>query len=319
MASNERLFNDSLPLTRTEIQNIQPFLSEYICKIIIKNGSGSGFFCKIDDLPVMITNNHVLNKDDMKTGEIIIEINNSKKVIKLHKERKRFTDESIDITFIEINEEVDDLHCFFEIDKNYKTNDFCNIFLLHFPGGGEASISYGKIEKVSDTFLFYSVDTLPGSSGGVILNRSNYKVIGIHKGSSLSYNQGIIIKRGIEACLRPNYLNDNHVHNLVEDSGWICFCANCRKGYFHYSGYKCNINGCRYELCSECYRTKAKIHWGPLNHPHRLEVKYPLWFTCDNCKERWWPFKFYCRSFYCSTCNKYYCWVCYYNIQNDDE
>ena len=47
-----------------------------ICKIYLEDGQkGTGFFCKIlfnnDLLPVLITNNHVLNEKDIENNKII--------------------------------------------------------------------------------------------------------------------------------------------------------------------------------------------------------------------------------------------------------
>ena len=175
MDTDEKLlYNTSLPLTLTEITNLQPLLSNYICKIIINEVIGSGFFCKTNAFLSMITNNHILDEDKIKKGnKIMIEVNGSKKELKLDGKRKAYTNKSIDITVIEIKENEDDLHSFFEIDEDYKQKDLCDILILQFPGGKEASVSYGKIEKTNNLLMFYSASTLPGSSGGAILNRKN--------------------------------------------------------------------------------------------------------------------------------------------------
>jgi len=62
-----------------------------ICKIYIKNnGIGTGFFCKItfnhNLLPVLITNNHILNEDDIDNNKIIkLMISNKVKKIEIKK------------------------------------------------------------------------------------------------------------------------------------------------------------------------------------------------------------------------------------------
>ena len=321
MDTDEKLlYNTSLPLTLSEITNLKPLLSHYICKIIINEVMGSGFFCKTNAFLSMITNNHILDEDKIKKGnKIMIEVNGSKKELKLDGKRKAYTNKSIDITVIEIKENEDDLHSFFEIDEDYEQKDLCDILILQFPGGKEASVSYGKIEKTNNLLMFYSASTLPGSSGGAILNRKNYKVIGLHKGSAKNYNKGIFIKKAINSIFNSNNIYDynnsyNCNHEYVEDSGWISFCNNCRKTFLHISGYKCKI--CDYSICDECYRTGAKIEWGNLNHPHPLEKKKTTWFTCDKCKQKWWPFYMdECSGYYCSTCDKYFCWVCYDNYK----
>ena len=58
-------------------------LETHICKIECKEGHGTGFFCNIpykwNILKVLITNEHVLNKDDTKPGKILkFSINNEK-------------------------------------------------------------------------------------------------------------------------------------------------------------------------------------------------------------------------------------------------
>ena len=320
MESDEKLLYNSSLLTLTEVTNLKILLSHYICKIIINEMMGSGFFCKTNAFLSMITNNHVLDEDKIKTGnKITIEVNGSRKELKFDGKRQAYTNESIDITIIEIIEKDDDLHYFLDIDEDYKENDLCDILILQFPGGKEASVSYGKIEQIHDLLMFYSASTLPGSSGGAILNRKNYKVIGLHKGSAKDYNKGIFIKKGINSIFESNNIYNYDIsyncnHEYVENSGWIRFCENCRKTFLHMSGYKCKI--CDYSICDECYRTGAKIKWGNLNHPHPLERKTTSWFTCDKCKQKWWPFYMdECSGYYCSTCDKYFCWVCYDNYK----
>ena len=52
-------------------------LQNNICKIYSDSGNGTGFFCKIPYpdqfklLPVLITNNHVLNEEDIKLFKTI--------------------------------------------------------------------------------------------------------------------------------------------------------------------------------------------------------------------------------------------------------
>ena len=63
-------------------------------------------------------------------------------------------------------------------------------------------------------------------------------------------------------------------------------------------------------------RTNAKIEWEDLNHPHPLVKKTAYWFTCEKCKQTWWPFNSDTYSgYYCSICDIYFCWVCYENYK----
>ena len=65
-----------------------------ICKIYPENGKkGSGFFCKIpfnnDLLPILITNKHILNENDIENNKIIkLSINNEVKEIEIEIQEK---------------------------------------------------------------------------------------------------------------------------------------------------------------------------------------------------------------------------------------
>ena len=103
------------PINKNEI--IELFKKEdAMCKIIsqkIINGilkpiKGTGFFLELDikDIPFkkcLITNNHILNENDIKINkEIIFEYKNKKKIIKIKEDRKVYTNKELDYTCIEI-------------------------------------------------------------------------------------------------------------------------------------------------------------------------------------------------------------------------
>ena len=120
-----------------------------VCKIYKNNEFfGSGFFCniQIDDwnnyAKVIMTNNHVLNNDDIQPYKTInFSIKNDTKFheILIDNTREIYTDTDYDITIIEIKKDdgIDEIS-FFEIDdKIFKEEkeSFRNlqIFLIHFP------------------------------------------------------------------------------------------------------------------------------------------------------------------------------------------
>ena len=172
-----------------------------ICKIYGKHGEkGTGFFCKIpfrnNYLSVLITNNHVLNEEDIKNNKIIqLTINNEVKEIEIDKSRKKYTnpDKNIDITIIEINTDKDGIDNYLELDENdiYKNEkniklEYKNksIYILHYPKE-KLSVSYGIINDIIDNkTINHKCNTEVGSSGGPILSLEAFKVIGIHYGSS---------------------------------------------------------------------------------------------------------------------------------------
>ncbi len=97
-----------------------------ICKIKCKEGHATGFLCLIPNpsksktFPVLVTNNHVLNEEDIRDNQIIeFSINNDsiKKKIVIDSLRKTYTSREYDTTFIEVKENDNlDLKSFLEID-----------------------------------------------------------------------------------------------------------------------------------------------------------------------------------------------------------
>ena len=134
-------------------------LETHICKIIAKDGSrGTGFFCNIpcgwNTLKVLMTNNHVLNADDILPNQIIkFSLNNEAKKydIKIDGSRKTYTSKEYDVTIIEIKQSDKlDKNSFFDIDLIFGENvieEFRNkqIYLLHYPKGVKMEYSVGLI------------------------------------------------------------------------------------------------------------------------------------------------------------------------------
>ena len=174
-------------------------MEKTICRLKIEDEQGTGFFCKIpfpykkNMLPVLITNNHIINDKILyKNNEIITlymqEI--GKKNIDLNN-RLKYTNKEYDITIIEIKEE-DEINNYLELDDNL-INDIINnnnenieykdktIYIIQYPEG-ELSVSYGIIQNIEDNKynIRHKCSTDNGSSGLPILNYDN-KVIGIHK------------------------------------------------------------------------------------------------------------------------------------------
>ena len=185
------------PVKKSEIIELLK-MEKSMCKINyekiedneIKKGNATGFFCKIDNFPIkygLFTNNHVLDENDIKKGNIInIEYNNKKKKIKIDEKRRTFTDEELDYTCIELYKS-DNIKDYFEIDpilfKNKKSINNSDIFILQYPEGNELSFSYGKIISLEDNNIKHNASTKEGSSGSPIIRRSeqNY-IIGLHYG-----------------------------------------------------------------------------------------------------------------------------------------
>ena len=192
------------------------------CKIIIdEDNYGSGFFCRIpytkDEksyLNVLLTCQHVLKKEIILSNDtdinINILINNKPKIISFKKRRKRWSDENLDYSCIEIKEEDNIDNDYYQLDdlilqKDYDKNKFLeynyNNITIFSIMQNKRGHSDGNILKFKDNFNFiHNCNTYPGSSGGVIVNKIKNTVIGMHIGA-LRYtkkesiqNVGIFIK-----------------------------------------------------------------------------------------------------------------------------
>lgn len=205
-------------ISLAQMQVMMTQMKDSICRIKSKEGYGTGFFCLIPNpskfklLPVLITSNSVLNEKDIEENQIIeFSLNNDriKKTIIIDNLRKTYTSKEYDATFIEVKE-IDNLNIssFLEIDyelyeeipnEEYKQK---SIYFLDYPNSDEAIFSVGVIKCVEDDN--YTLNHLCcselGSSGGPLLNLSNFKVIGIHKGEKKTENMniGTLIKAPID-------------------------------------------------------------------------------------------------------------------------
>ena len=221
------------------------------CKIeCYEKGNGSGFFSlipfpnKINLVPVLMTNNHVLQKEDIIKGKKInINMKYKKFSILIDDSRKVFTDKNYDITIIEIkNNDGLDFNKFLEIDDSiYKENFqeyFKNrsIYLIHHPKSkDEPEFAVGIIKGITlDKYVInHTCKSDPGSSGSPILDLKTNKIIGIHKGTdnNLKWNLGTFIKEPIkefykecgiqiksDEILSANPKKDNEIKNIINNN-----------------------------------------------------------------------------------------------------
>ena len=198
-----------------------------VCKIIEGNSEGTGFFCRIpfpniyNLCPVLITANHVLDGDKInKDKKILLKLNNREYTLLINDSRKIFTNKIMDSTIIEIKRSDNiNIENFLEIDYNLFENIILDkneignsIYILHYEFGKDIKYSSGNITEVqinfdkNKFFIMYTCSTEPGSSGGPIINLSNSKVIGIHKGyrRDLNWNYGILINFPINNFIEAN-------------------------------------------------------------------------------------------------------------------
>ena len=197
--------NQPIPVDLAGTKLILFQMENCICKIIKNNGrKGTGFFSKIpfpdknNLLNVLITNNHILNQNDIQNNKVIKLIMNDKgkkiqKEIKIDESRKKYTycnrEEGIDITIIEIKPNKDDINNFLEIDDEVLESE-CkrkSIYILQYLE--EKCVSYGLIDDIEkDKKISHYCNTGYGTSGSPILSLNNFKVIGVHYGGSVNNN-----------------------------------------------------------------------------------------------------------------------------------
>ena len=194
-------------------------MENYVYKIKIGEQQGTIFPCYIPIpsenkfLPVLITNNHIINEKHLNDKEIFLNSEiQQRKIINLNN-RVKYTKKEYDITIIEIKEN-DGIQNFLELDdiiiSDIVKNDYRNdkfedetIYIIQYPEG-ELSVSFGQLRKIkneNEICFEHICNTKEGSSGSPILNKKNNKVIGVHKGAhnnSNKFNVGSFLNEAIK-------------------------------------------------------------------------------------------------------------------------
>ena len=236
------IINHSLNLN--EVDKINKQMEKCVCKIYSGDKIGTGFFIKIKGqnnkiYPILVTNNHILMKEDIEKGkEITISINNDDKyiIINIDDSRITFIDDLFESTFVQIKEVEDQFlnTCdYLEIDeRTYYKNGLSeneSLYILNYPKARDATYSIGSLISINCNEIKYNCNTKEGSSGSPILSLETYKVIGIHsqigKNSDIEINKGTLINYPIIEFKK--YLNDTPIENIKEN---ISFEKNNIKG-----------------------------------------------------------------------------------------
>ena len=199
-------------------------------KIDNKETQGTGFLCKINlinniPMPVLITCEHVLNKDFflnfdrlkffhfLKGEEKIenLELNKEKRII--------FRNKKFDIVIIEIKEKDNlDIFDFLNIDNSVNIHNpqikNQKVFILHYPENvKDVYIAQGNIFDINIDFDGFDNDdeyqynsfisnysSYDGSSGAPIINYENKYIVGLHSGGNHddgNKGKAILIKKAI--------------------------------------------------------------------------------------------------------------------------
>ena len=306
---NEEHVPSSPLLSKEQTNKIMNQLNTCVCKINKLNGeNATGFFCNIpfsySYLPVLITNNHVLNEEDIKPNRIIkfsLKDGEIEKILIINESRITFTNKDLDVTIIEIFPEIDGIKDFLEVDEdinefNLKEKIKDAIYIPQYPEG-KAYISFGVLDKKSSyPDIIYSCSTSIGSSGAPILYLINYKVIGVHRGSKENLNAGTLMKYIIEAFKKINkskfklegkdkeskikYFNNNEYYvghlkkgkvTIYYSDGKIKYEGDCLDGNFEGNGtYYYKEKGNRYD---GQWKKGLKHGKGILYYDHEAKTK----------------------------------------------
>ena len=189
------------PVSIKSTECILKQMKSYVCKIINgKKSYGSGFFCKIQfpdnsQVPVLITCNHIIDKDFLLKNEIL-NISINKKNFKLSLDKiKYYTNKIEDITILEIKKDESNneniINDFLELNYELLNNSIkkvqpTSLYIIHYPDSSpyEAVVSYGILIRKNEYHFEHNCSTQIGSSGSPLLDITNNRVIGIHTGTN---------------------------------------------------------------------------------------------------------------------------------------
>jgi len=237
----KELKNKPVAISYENTEIILDQMKKNICKIKMRDGSqGTGFFCKIpfpdkdNLLPVLITNNHVINQELLQKEDekVSLTIKNNKKVKTINlNNRITYTNPDYDITILELKEEKDEIRDYLELDElileniydSNNDNEDSNqifigetIYIIQYPEG-KLSVSYGLLNHILENKKYnfnHSCSTKHGSSGSPILNISTNKILGIHKEGSevFNFNRGTFLNKPIKEFIKQNYFSNNKIN-----------------------------------------------------------------------------------------------------------
>ena len=226
-----------IPVSINNIEKILQQMKKCVCKIKKEKQKGSGFFAtfpyKSTFKNVLITNEHILNKDDLKVGKILkVSINNEEEYKEIEMDGKRLilVNEEKDLTIIEIRKK-DKINNYLEIDERYNLNNIEerykneSLYVLNYPKGKDIVVSYGLLNKMENEDIYHLCSTEGGSSGSPILSLDSLKLIGIHRGFSKpnKCNIGLFIRYAIDEFNKTekstlkkedNKLNENSINEI---------------------------------------------------------------------------------------------------------
>ena len=231
------------------------------------NNNETGFFTKIpyksDLLPVLITNNHALDEEQITNDKTIaIYLNNKKdcKYIKLNNERKRYTNEILDLTIIELKK-TDNINDYLELDDEiinvFKCDNNSKIYKKTIKNLNKKNTDYISNKSVEINYNKNNSSIIP------ILTRNSYKISGIYNFNSNDYNKADSLINSIyefgkieDNLLIKKFNEITFIHKIINGETKIKIFSQI---FVENNKDKCKIliNGKEQEIC-EYYEIKKK-------------------------------------------------------------
>ena len=155
-------------------------------------------------LDVLFTCHHVISKEYLESEkDINILFDNEVKIISLKKTRRKWYDKNLDYTCIEIKEKDNIDNNFYIYNNNnnsFLNNGTINIIIFSYVESEKNGFSDGFIGSFKDFHFDHNCNTIPGCSGGVIVDKSDNSVIGMHTGGIKNRycKRGVFLKDIIE-------------------------------------------------------------------------------------------------------------------------
>ena len=196
----KKLESESISLTNNML--LCEIADSSVCKIIIDNKIGNGFFCKIkndNNSIYLVTCYHVLSKIILDIyDEIKLKFNYYTIKLNLKEKRNVLYDVKLDFMAIEIKNEDEIKVKAFEINHDCYNYEYDNtkydtrgIIIPCLGEDNEVYFPQGMINYSDNKRFLHNCNTIPGNSGAPIILINNIKIIGIHIGYEKAQNKNV--------------------------------------------------------------------------------------------------------------------------------
>jgi len=283
-----------------------------------ENISGFGFLCyiKSKNIRCLVTYNHIINLEFLNSEENLIFYDyygETKKEIDMKSNRFKYTNEALDITIIEFNEDI--YSNYIDIDENFDSKDYKDeeIYLIEY---NERKIKYLNdkvLGKENGNLICSKINALEG----IILLKENLKLIGIvnknKKEKIITSMSEIINKINFIICEYDiNYknlekeiqiINNSNESNVIKNEeiaknikiivdGKIkqnCFKYKFKNKYFFNTIYILSEElltnlSCMFYGCSELYTLDLSSFNSSFNTSQVVDMSY-MFYGCSGLKQ----------------------------------